>query len=144
MERKNTVRPLKEWEKRLPDSSMDVCDEHFQKFFETMYERMCVWKRRFIDKQSAPWTDDPILRDYKFTNVYRELDRSSQWQINNIMLDKGLTLKNLVWKLMFYRLFNSPETFSFDGTPKNGQMSVFSDSKVLTSAKWRNGIPDYD
>ena len=27
----------------------------------------------------APWTDDPILRTYSFTNVYRELDRTTIW-----------------------------------------------------------------
>lgn len=32
----------------------------------------------------APWTEDVILRRYKFTNVYRELDRVTVWIRENI------------------------------------------------------------
>lgn len=33
---------------------------------------------------APPWTRDPILREYKFTNVYRELDRQTIWIDANI------------------------------------------------------------
>lgn len=36
----------------------------------------------YLDRQAglpAPWTDDPILATYRFTNVYRELDRTTVW-----------------------------------------------------------------
>ena len=112
---------------QLPSDNIDVCEENKELFFDLMHERMAIWKRRFIDKQDRPWTDNEILRDYKFTNVYRELDRNSQWQIKNILLDDKLSLKNLIWKLMVFRFFNNPETFTFK-----------------LAAKWRNGIPDYD
>lgn len=32
---------------------------------------------------NPPWTADPILQNYKFTNVYRELDRTSKWIADN-------------------------------------------------------------
>ena len=32
----------------------------------------------------APWTDDRILRDYYFTNVYRELDKTTVWFRENV------------------------------------------------------------
>lgn len=31
-----------------------------------------------------PWTADPILQKYRFTNVYRELDTTTVWYRNNI------------------------------------------------------------
>lgn len=114
------------WYDKLPDPSIDVYEPYLNLFFETMYERQMIWKRRFIDNLPPPWTKNRILRDYKFTNVYRELDRSSQWQIQNILLDESLTLKDLIWKMMVYRFFNNPQTFE---TGKH---------------IWRNGIPDYD
>ena len=80
----------------LPDDTIDVHQEHKRLFFWLMHERMAIWKRRFIDKKDRPWTENEILRDYKFTNVYRELDRNSQWQIKNILLDDELSLKNLI------------------------------------------------
>ena len=115
------------WHTKLPDESLQVYEPYLHLFFETMYERQMIWKRRFIDHQERPWTEDKFLRDFKFTNVYRELDRSSQYQIKTIMLDDSLNLTNLVWKLMVYRFFNNPETFS-----------------SVHAQKWKNGIPDYN
>lgn len=115
------------WHTKLPDESLQVYEPYLHLFFETMYERQMIWKRRFIDGKDRPWTEDKFLRDFKFTNVYRELDRSSQYQIKTIMLDDSLNLTNLVWKLMVYRFFNNPETFS-----------------SVHAQKWKNGIPDYN
>ena len=42
------------------------------------YERQNI----FLKKEKglpAPWTDDPILREYKFCNSYRVNDRVSQY-----------------------------------------------------------------
>lgn len=125
------------WYKDLPDESLRECPQNIWLFYETMYERQMIWKRRFIDKQERPWTDDKIFRESKFTNVYRELDRNSQWQIKNILLDDGLDLKNLIWKMMVFRFFNNPETFTFK--PK---ANLF--YKYDAADKWRNGIPDYE
>ena len=115
------------WHTKLPDENLSVYEPFLQLFFETMYERMMIWKRRFIEQKPQPWTENAILRDSKFTNVYRELDRNSQWQIRNILLDDSLSPVNLIWKLMVFRFFNNPETFK-RGAEWRG---------------WRNGIPDW-
>lgn len=141
---------------QLPNENIDVHEENKRLFFWLMHERMCIWKRRFIDKKERPWTENEILRDYKFTNVYRELDRNSQWQIKNILLDNSLSLKNLIWKMMVFRFFNNPETFTF--SPKNkaiqgylfevptksGLKQAQSPDELIPATKWKNGIPDYD
>lgn len=144
------------WYDKLPDESLSLFEPHLRLFFETMYERQLIWKRRFIDKKERPWTNNKIFQESKFTNVYRELDRNSQWQIKNILLDDKLSLKNLVWKMMVFRLFNNPETFTFEPKGKSIQLSLFgaqtksglkqaqSTSELISSKKWRNGIPDYD
>lgn len=131
------------WYNLLPPSTYECWLPYLELFFQTMYERQMIWKRRFLDKRPRPWTTDPILDQYKFTNVYRELDRSSQWQIKNILLDHDLDITNLVWKLMVYRIFNSPETFSFDSEK---YFHLFSEDQApaLSANRWRNGIPDYD
>lgn len=125
------------WYKDLPNESLRECPQNIWLFYETMYERQMIWKRRFIDKRERPWTDDKIFRESKFTNVYRELDRNSQWQIRNILLDDGLDLKNLIWKMMVFRFFNNPETFTFK--PKANLFYEYN-----AADKWRNGIPDYE
>lgn len=143
------------WFDKLPDDSLDIYRPHVSKFFETMYERHMIWKRRFIDNKPKPWTDDPIFRTSKFTNVYRELDRNSQWQIKNIMLDDGLSLKDLIWKVMVFRYFNNPETFIFNpkgkklnpkkfGVEEEDGLRKVDTSEAIPASKWRNGIPSWD
>lgn len=113
---------LKEF--NLEASGLD--ENNLRLFFEMIYDRQMIWKRRFIDNLPAPWTDNEIFSKYKFCNLYREHDRSSQWEIRNIIMDSTLSDKNLVWKILVYRTFNNPETFA----------------RALD--KWQNGIPDYE
>lgn len=112
------------WSDKLPISNLEIYEPNLKLFFETMFERQCIWYKRFIKKIPQPWTEDKIFQNSKFTNVYRDLDRNSQWQIKHILLDNTLDLKNLLWKLMVFRFFNNPETF--------------------TNNKWQNGIPNYE
>lgn len=144
------------WYSKLPDESLEVYEPHLRLFFETMYERQMIWKRRFIDRKERPWTSNKIFQESKFTNVYRELDRNSQWQIKNILLDKSLSLKNLIWKMMVFRFFNNPETFEFEPKGKTLQMDMFGapiksglkqaqgKDDLISAKKWRNGIPDWE
>lgn len=130
------------WHGKLPSEMFKVWNPNLELFFRTMYERQMIWKRRFLDGKTRPWTNDPILANYKFTNVYRELDRSSQWQIHNILLDDSLSLTNLVWKLMVYRFFNNPETFTFQ---PSDHATLFNQlTNAIPASTWRNGIPDYE
>lgn len=104
----------------------DVCEENLNLYFEAMYERQLMWKRKVVDKLPAPWTKDKTFLQFKtFANVYRELDDSAQWCIRHIILDSTLDTKNIVWKVLVYRLFNKAATFE------------------LSSYIWPNGIPDY-
>ena len=136
------------WYNKLPDESLSVYEPHLKLFFETMYERQMIWKKRFLNKKERPWTKNKILQVSKFTNVYRDLDRNSQWQIKNIILDESLSLKNLIWKLMVFRFFNNPETFTFNANGKSVQSSLFDSTikpqELISASKWKNGIPDYD
>lgn len=129
--RKNSANPLAddhEYFKFLPSRELAVSEKDLQKFFETMYERQMIWKRRFIDKSPSPWTQDEIFAESKFPNLYRELDRSSWWLISHIIRNQELSLKNKVWKCIVYRLFNSPDFFEF----------------LSNVTDWEGGIPDYE
>lgn len=48
------------------------------RFFEFCKERHAIYLARQRG-EPYPWTDDPILQEYKFTNVYRELDTGTIW-----------------------------------------------------------------
>lgn len=65
--------------------------------------------------ESAPWTDDPILRDYYFCNVYRELDKTTVWLRENWRephADDGATL---VFNMLLARFFNWVPTLAAIG-----------------------------
>jgi len=107
------------WGHLLPSSEDEICIENLDLFFKTMYERQEIWYKRFL-KQPSPWTENEILRDNKFTNVYRELDRQSQYLISNIILSYekceklvGDKADNIFYYLMFFRLFNNSDFFEF-------------------------------
>lgn len=44
-----------------------------------MTERYLIRERRRMDEPREQWTRDPILREYKFTNVRRAWDFTSEW-----------------------------------------------------------------
>jgi len=73
-------------------------------------ERHNIYLRRVAGKP-APWTDDPMLREYKFTNIYRELDRTTVWCKKNVR-DKYAdhSYANLAWSIIAFRFFNRIET----------------------------------
>lgn len=67
--------------------------------------------------ESPPFTLDPILQEFKFTNVFRELDRTTKWFDHNIRSRKhGADL--LWWTCLFRSL----------GTIQAGQELLFADS----------------
>jgi hypothetical protein len=53
------------------------------KMLKFMQERHKIYLAKTAGKP-PPWTKDPILREYKFTNVYREIDRVTIWIRENI------------------------------------------------------------
>lgn len=61
--------------------------------------------------EPPPWTDDPILQQYRFTNVMREYDRTSQWIFANLTCPG--TLSSDLWiTLALARQINLIETLS--------------------------------
>jgi hypothetical protein len=103
------------WLLHLPSPEMDISEEHLKTFFDIMKERQKIWVRRTLLKKPAPWTNNAILRDYKYTNVYRELDRASQFVIKHILTQEDLPIEEKLFKLMIFRFYNQPDSFRQNG-----------------------------
>jgi hypothetical protein len=101
------------WENELPDSDLEVSEENLHLFFKTMFERQEIWFKRFVKKKERPWTKDKFLHNHKFTNVYRQLDRNSTYQIKNIYLNDFSGALDLLWRIMFFRYLNNPDFFEW-------------------------------
>lgn len=52
-------------------------------FFSFAVERHKIYLRR-QERDTRPWTSDPILNEWYFTNVYRELDATTRWFRHNV------------------------------------------------------------
>jgi hypothetical protein len=71
-------------------------------------ERHLVYLRRSLG-MPKPWTTDPVLQNYRFCNIFRELDTVSVWIIENIIKPYE-NHPNLPVMLCLARLINWPET----------------------------------
>lgn len=85
-------------------------EKELETFWRFIYERHSIWHRRFELGQPWPWTDDPILRKNKFTNVYRQLDPGTVFSIERIM-KADTSRPNIVFNVMMYRLMCSIPTY---------------------------------
>lgn len=80
-----------------------------KEFFNFIYERQLVWYKRFVLKQTLPWTDDKILQTFKFINMYRELDRCTLYILKKL---KNISNREkLLLNITFFRFFNKDEIY---------------------------------
>lgn len=69
-------------------------------------ERHLIYLRR-KEGRPKPWTGDPILQQYKFTNPFRENDRGTVWLRENFLEPHASDrLELLVGNVCWYRMFN--------------------------------------
>jgi alpha-glutamyl/putrescinyl thymine pyrophosphorylase clade 1 len=75
-------------------------------------ERLAMYYRRFANP-SGPWTSDPILQTFRFTNVYRAADRVSQYLIREVQyrLDRPQSPYELFFRTILFKLFNRIDTW---------------------------------
>lgn len=91
--------------------------EALRAFVHMVSERYAIRIRKDVLRQPAPWTNDPILRDYRFTNVRREHDRESLWYIKNIATNPNLSYKNKLLNAVLFRCYNKSRTSEILGMP---------------------------
>jgi hypothetical protein len=73
-------------------------------FLESAVERHHIYVER-MNGEPKPWTDDPILRDFFFCNLFRQYDKCSKWIIDNIVPFKRWDL------IILYRFISTYSTF---------------------------------
>src|SRR5437868_2515082 len=103
---------LSEGAMRLPDISPLKPTEIYNTYWQFAAERQRIFFRR-LDGTPPPWTDDPVLSEYKFTNAYRASDRVSQYLIRNVIYRDDLprSVPEVFFRVMLFKLFNKIETW---------------------------------
>jgi hypothetical protein len=99
-------------------------------------ERHNIYLRRASGKHPKPWTADPALRNYRFCNIYRELDTVSDWIIRKV-ITKYEDNPNLWFMLGVSRLINWPDTLQHLMDDKVWPVSKFNPDNVYASLKDR-------
>lgn len=88
-------------------------NENFIYYLYFIVERMNIfWKR--VNGEKAPYTEDEILQNHKFTNVYRVLDKVSQYLVTEIINGgEKLAKEDLFWRILVFKHFNKIETWEW-------------------------------
>jgi len=84
--------------------------EVFDTYWKFAAERQKVFFRR-IEEHPSPYTDDPIMQVYKFTNAYRASDRTSQYLIKNVIYGGDQTPEELFFRIILFKIFNKIDTW---------------------------------
>ena len=84
----------------------------YDTFWRFAAERQAVYERRLIGA-AAPWTADPILLAYRFTNVFRASDRVSQHLIREVQYGPGRSQApdEVFFRTLLFKLFNRTGTW---------------------------------
>lgn len=89
----------------LQPSAQTVCTWPGYLYF--VHERESV--RLLKSVSVAPWTKDPVLQKYRFTNIRRRDDRMTKWFIEHLILPNRNSAE-LWFTLLIGRLINWPPT----------------------------------
>ena len=76
-------------------------------------ERQRIFHRR-AREEPGPWTDDDILRRFKFCNTYRASDRISQYLIAQVIYGpegRDLPAEDVFLRVVLFRLFSRESTW---------------------------------
>jgi hypothetical protein len=84
----------------------------YDSYWRFAAERQNVFFNRIIGT-ARPWTTNPVLATYKFTNAYRASDRVSQYLIRHVIYrdDLPASEEEVFFRILLFKLFNKIETW---------------------------------
>ncbi len=129
------------WRKRAQPTPSIV----FDTYWHFAAERQSIFFKRLAG-DPPPWTNDPILQTYKFTNAYRASDRTSQYLIRNVIYEGSAGWEEVFFRTILFKLFNRIDTWELiagvSGTPRIDRFGQTQYREILTETM-RRGSPIY-
>lgn len=85
----------------------------YESYWRFAAERQHIFFKR-AKHAPQPWTRNPVLLTFKFTNAYRASDRVSQYLIRNVIYRDDLPSSNaeVFFRIILFKLFNKIETWT--------------------------------
>ena len=84
--------------------------EIFDTYWHFAAERHRVYQAR-LRGDAPPWTTDPIIASYRFTNCYRAADRVSQYLIGEVIYNGDQHPDEVLFRILLFRFFNHIATW---------------------------------
>lgn len=84
----------------------------FDTYWRFAAERQAVYLRR-LEGLDGPWTDDPVISAYRFTNTYRASDRVSQFLIAEVQNaeHRSQAPAEVFFRTILFKIFNRIDTW---------------------------------
>jgi hypothetical protein len=84
----------------------------FHTYWKFAAARHDVYLRR-LSGDTPPWSVDPILQEYRFTNAFRAADRVSQFLIREVIhgAHAPRTAEDIVFRVLLFKFFNKVSTW---------------------------------
>ena len=118
----------------------------FDTYWQFAAARQDVFHRRAAGAP-PPWTADPVLARYRFTNVYRAADRVSQYLIRDVIYAGPQDPDEVVFRVLLCKIFNRIDTWELlarylGASPSWAGYSFSAYARILGEAI-RRGEPVY-
>ena len=86
--------------------------EVYDTYWRFAAERQAIYFRRLASR-TGPWSDDRILTEFRFTNVYRISDRVSQYLVRKVQYDptRSTSPEEVFFRTLLFKVFNRIETW---------------------------------
>lgn len=86
-----------------------MTEDMFETYKSFVRSRHEAWLHRQLG-ESPPWTTDQVIRKHKFTNVFRVLDRGTQFVVKELLYrEKDIDKNDALMRCFLYRYTNRPE-----------------------------------
>lgn len=92
-----------------------------KEWFHHQRERTSIYYKKEILNLPPYWTDDEILKKYKFVNTKRTWDRETKWLLDNVINNENLSYENKILNSFLFRVINKSSTI----TMLNGPFDFF-------------------
>ena len=108
-------------------------------------ERQLIYSRR-VAGEASPWTRDPVLSTYRFTNAFRAADRVSQYLIRLAYADHEASHDTLFLRTILFKIFNRIDTWDDIvrnlGRPVAHRFDYAACDDLLAARRWAK-VPNY-
>lgn len=103
--------------KVIKNAQPTINEENLLHLYHFISRRYAIHLRKDVQGKPAPWTKDPVLQEFRFTNIRREHDKESKWLIKNISTNPTLSYEDKLLNSILFRLYNKHQTSELIGMP---------------------------